>query len=118
MKADFLASENHFLPVSATIFFHFYYSLKKQKKKVSTSQEIRFHKSKWRISLKKTLLLDGKQTITGKSLRKKREQKKISTSQNISCPLARMSSFSQNIFLLIPKNLKNWYPLARIWFIF
>ena len=46
MKADFLASENHFLPVSATIFFHFYYSLKKQKKKVSTSQEIRFHKSK------------------------------------------------------------------------
>ena len=78
MKADSLASEKHFVSVSATIFFHFYYCLKKRKKTVSTSQKIRFHKSEWRISLKKALLLDGK--ITGKSLRKKKRAKKNSTS--------------------------------------
>ena len=46
----------------------------------------------------------------------KKWEKKNSTSQKISCSLARMSCFSQNCFLLIPKKFKNWCPLAGMWF--
>ena len=50
------------------------------------------------------------------------EKKKIPTSQKNSCPLARMSSFSQNCFLLIPimvstqrkfTNQKILFPLGK-----
>ena len=53
-----------------------------QKKTVFISQKIRSHLLEWRISLKKALPLDGKQTITGKSLWKMKK-KVIPSSQKI-----------------------------------
>ena len=42
MKTEFLASGNHFLPFSATSFFHFHCCLKKWNEMVSTSQKINY----------------------------------------------------------------------------
>ena len=42
----------------------------------------------------------------------KMEKKMVSTSRKISCPLARMSSFSQNCFFFIPKMVSTTSEIA------
>ena len=52
-----------------------------------------------------------KKTITGRSLRKM-EKKMASSSQKIRYPLARISSFIENCFLLIPKMVSTSSKIA------
>ena len=64
-----------------------------------TSSKIYYLWPKVRIFLKSTMPLDSKKlAIVSKKWRKKM----FFNSQKINCPLARMKSFSQNRFLLIP----------------
>ena len=54
---------------------------------------------KIRISFKNNFPLDGKKT----TVPRKKEKKIVSTSWKTSCPLARISSFFENCFPLIPR---------------
>ena len=63
------------------------------------SSKIRLHQPKKRMSLKNTFALNGKRNWQGSA---NYEEKIVFTCREISCPLAIMSSFSQNYSLLIP----------------
>ena len=70
-----------------------------QKKAVSTSQENHLHKPELIILLKKKFLLDGKELSLAGVCEKCKTV--FFTTQKISCPLTRITSFFQNYFLLI-----------------
>ena len=88
--------ESEFLPIGNSILLFTAFVLLVE---IIISFKLRFHYPKIRSSLKNTFPLDGEK-MTGFS--EKWTKKMISTSPKNSCPLARMSSFSQNCFLLIP----------------
>ena len=64
-----------------------------------TTSKIYYLLPKVRVFLKNTISLDGKKLAM---VSKKWRKKMFSNNQKINCPLARMRSFSQNRFLLIP----------------
>ena len=79
---------------------------------------------KWRISLKKTFpIIDRKKLSLAGVSEKWKKNKKVPTSQKISCLLARISSFLENCFFLIPVTFstsskialtkKTLFPLGR-----
>ena len=88
--------ESEFLPIGNSILLFTAFFLLVE---TIISSKLRFHYTKIRSSLKNTFPLDGRKMA---GLSKKWRKKMISISQRNSWPLAKMSSFSQNFFLLIP----------------